>query len=157
MKSLKPLISVITLLASLLAGTVALAHSDEYLDTQNAPHGGQQRMAGMYHFELVVSKDSKELKDNPVVVYITDHAGAKIPTTGATGTVTLLGGKQKTSVSLAPNGDNRMKGTGKYASTPDMKAVVSISLAGKAAEQARFTPQATMPSMANDGHMEHKH
>jgi hypothetical protein len=155
MKSLKAMIPVATLIASLFVGNAAFAHSDEYLDTQKAPNGGQLRMAGVYHFELIVAKDSKEAKDNPVVVYVTDHAGTKIPTAGATGTVTLLGGKAKSSVTLTPDGDNRLKGVGKYASMSDLKAVVSITLAGKGAEQARFTPLA-MP-MPQDGHMDHKH
>ena len=153
MKSLKAMIPVATLLAALFTGSAAYAHSDEYLDTQKAPNGGQLRMAGAYHFELVVTKDSKETKDNPVTVYVTDHAGAKVPTVGAGGTVTILAGKAKSTVSLAPDGDNRLKGVGKYASTADMKAVVSVTVAGKAAEQARFTPLAVVV----DEHAEHKH
>ncbi len=153
MKSLKAMIPVATLLAALFTGSAAFAHSDEYLDTQKAPNGGQLRMAGAYHFELVVAKDSKEAKDNPVTVYVTDHAGAKVPTVGAGGTVTILAGKAKSTVSLAPDGDNRLKGVGKYASTADMKAVVSVTVAGKAAEQARFTPLAVVM----DEHAEHKH
>ena len=155
MKTLNALIFAI----AALAGSGAQAHSDEYLDTQKAPNGGQLRMAGVYHFELVVSRDSKEAKDNPVVVYVTDHAGTKVPTVGAGGTVTLLGGKQKTSVKLVPDGDNRLKGVGKYASTPDLKAVVSVTVAGKPAEQARFTPLAPVAAaaVAKDGHADHKH
>jgi len=143
----------------LFAGSSAFAHSDEYLDTQKTPNGGQQRMAGSYHFELVVAKDSKEAKDKPVVVYVTDHANAKIPTVGAGGTASILAGKQKASVKLVPDGDNRLKGIGKYASTPDMKVVVSVTLAGKPAEQARFTPLAPMapPAPAKDSHADHKH
>jgi len=158
MKSLNALIFAV----AALTGTGVLAHSDEYLDTQKSPNGGQQRMAGVYHFELVVTRDSKEAKDNPVVVYVTDHANVKIPTVGAGGTATILAGKQKASVKLAPDGDNRLKGIGKYASTPDMKVVVSVTLAGKTAEQARFTPLAPMAAAAaaapaKDGHMDHKH
>lgn len=158
MKSLNALIFAV----AALAGSGALAHSDEYLDTQKTPNGGQMHMAGVYHFELVVARDSKEAKDNPVVVYVTDHAGTKIPTVGASGTATLLGGKTKVSVKLAPDGDNRMKGIGKYASTLDMKAVVTITIAGKPAEQARFTPLAPMASAApmvaaKDAHADHKH
>lgn len=151
--------TLITVAASLftLSGGTALAHSDEYLDTQQAPNGGQLRMAGVYHFELVVTKDSKEAKNNPVIVYVTDHAGSKVPTAGAKGTVTILAGKAKATVNLAPDGDNRLKGTGTYASTSDMKAVVSVTLAGKAAEQARFTPLAMPKAMAQDGHADHKH
>ncbi|MBC3868614.1 hypothetical protein [Undibacterium oligocarboniphilum] len=126
--------------ASVLVAGGAYAHTDEYLDTQKAPHGGQLRMAGIYHFELVVAKDSKQSKGNPVVVYVTDHAGAKISTAGATGTVTLLVGKTKTTLNLTPDGENALKASGNYASAPEMKAVVSVTLAGKATEQARFTP-----------------
>lgn len=153
MKTLKVLI----LALSVLTAGAALAHSDEYLDTQKAPNGGQQRMAGIYHFELMVARDSKEAKDNTVIVYVTDHANARISTVGAGGTATILAGKQKTSVTLVPDGDNRLKGVGKYASNPDMKVVVSVTLAGKPAEQARFTPLAPIAAPAKDGHTDHKH
>jgi hypothetical protein len=135
-----------------LVASAVLAHSDEYLDTQKTPNGGQQRMAGMYHFELVVARDSKEPKDNPVIVYVTDHANTKISTVGAEGTATILAGKQKAAVKLVPDGDNRLKGIGKYASTPDMKVVVSLTLAGKPAEQARFTPLAAMAAAEQGKH-----
>ena len=155
MKTLNALIFT----AAMLTGATVLAHTDEILDTQKAPNGGQLRMAGVYHFELVVAKASKEAKDNPVVVYVTDHAGTKVSTVGAGGTATILAGKQKASITLVPDGDNRLKGVGKYASTPDMKVVVSVTVAGKPAEQARFTPLAQTASAApaKDGHMDHKH
>jgi hypothetical protein len=136
-----------------LASPALLAHTDDVLDTQKAPNGGQLRMAGVYHYELVVAKDSKDAKDNAVIVYVTDHAGTKVPTGGASGTATILAGKAKATATLAPDGDNRLKGMAKYLSAPDMKVVVSITFPGKAAEQARFTPLAA----AKDGHMDHKH
>ena len=147
-------IKTIAVLAGLtFAAGAALAHDDAYLDTQKAPNGGQLRMAGPNHYELVLAKDAKEAKENPVVVYMTDHAGQKIPTAGAAGTATILAGKLKAAATLKPDGDNRMKGVAKYASTPDTKAVVSITLAGKQAEQARFTPLA----VAKDTHTDHTH
>lgn len=121
------------LAVSLIFSQGALAHTDEYLDTQAAPHGGQLRMAGMYHYELVV-------KANEVMVYLTDHAGAKLATKGASGTATVLSGKTKASVKLLPTEDNVLKGTGKFELLPDMKVVVSIALPGQASQQARFTP-----------------
>lgn len=130
-----------TLLASLLmSASAAFAHDDATLDATAAPHGGQLRMAGIYHFELVLAQDSKTAKDNPVVVYLTDHAGTKIASAGATGTATLLGAAGKATATLQPDGDNRLKGVANYASTPDTKVVLSITLPGKAPEQARFTP-----------------
>lgn len=121
------------LAASLIFSQGAFAHSDEYLDTQTAPHGGQLRMAGMQHYELVV-------KPNEITVYLTDHAGAKLDSKGADGTATVLSGKAKASVKLQPSGDNVLKGAGKFGLAPDMKVVVSISIPGQAAQQARFTP-----------------
>jgi hypothetical protein len=152
-KQMKTLLLAAATSALMLASPALLAHSDEYLETQKAPNGGQLRMASIYHFELVVARDSKEATESPVVVYVTDHAGTKIPTTGASGVATILAGKRKTSITLVPDGDNRLKGVGKYISAPDMKVVVSITLAGKAAEQARFTPLA----VARNGHTDHKH
>ena len=151
-----------TLLAAVFASPGALAHTDDYLDTQKHANGGQMRMAGALHFELVVAKDNKAAKESPITIYVTDHADAKMPTAGAKGTVTLLSGKDKSTVTLTPDGDNRLKGSGKYASTPDLKAIVSISLAGKPAEQARFTPLAALPAAkvtapAVNAHSEHKH
>ena len=104
-------------LLAALAGVCATAsaHTDEYLDTVAAPNGGQLRMAGAWHFELVVAKNSPEARENPVVVHVTDHAGAKVPTAGATGTATILAGRVRAQVTLVPDGDNRMKGFAKYA------------------------------------------
>lgn len=130
-----------TLLATLLISAgAAFAHDDATLDASAAPHGGQVRMAGIYHFELVLAKDSVAAKDNPVVVYLSDHAGTKIPSAGAIGTATLLGASGKSTATLQPDGDNRLKGVAKYASAPDTKVVLSITLPGKPPEQARFTP-----------------
>ena len=149
---MKKIFSITALvLGSLLAAGSALAHDDAYLDTQKAPQNGQLRMAGIYHFELVVDRSSPEAKEKPVSVYLTDHAGQKIPAAGATGSVTLLSGKTRTTVTLSPDGDNLLKGVGKYASTPDLKAIVSITPAGQAAAQARFTPLAALTE-AQGGH-----
>lgn len=149
---MKHIAPIAVLLGLTFAAGTALAHDDAYLDTQKAPNGGQLRMAGPYHFELVVTKDSKEASENPVVVYLTDHAGQKMPTTGASGSATILAGKLKATSTLKPDGDNRMKGYAKYASAADMKVVVSIAFQGKPAEQARFTPLANDSRSAHSGH-----
>ena len=145
--------SIAVLLGLTFATSAVLAHDDAYLDTQKAPNGGQLRMAGPSHYELVVAKDAKEAKENPIVVYVTDHAGQKVPTAGASGTATILAGKLKANSALKPDGDNRMKGFAKYASTADMKVVVSIALPGKPAEQVRFTPIKSTVAASS----EHKH
>lgn len=148
MKNLKLLL----LAASLIVSQGALAHSDEYLDAQVTPHGGQLRMVGNYHYELVVVKNSNGVKENAVTVYVTDHSGNKIATKGATGSATILAGKLKSTALLKADGDNGLKGTAKYASSTDMKVVVEITFAGQQPEQARFTPLAA----AKDGHGGHQ-
>ena len=127
-----------------LAASVALAHDDATLDKMKTPHGGQLRAAGVYHFELVVARDARPASERPVVVYLTDHAGQKVPAAGAKGTATLLGAAGKASITLAPDGDNRLKGVGKYASDPTLKAVVVVTFANGSSEQARFEPMKAM-------------
>lgn len=139
-------------LAFLIGSGGVYAHDDGHLDTIKAPNGGQLRMAGIYHYELVVVKDSKEVKDNVIVVYVTDHGGRKIPSAGASGIVTILAGKVKATASLVPDGDNRMKGIARYASTPGTKWIISITLPGQPAEQVRF-----VPLTVEDTHTDHKH
>lgn len=138
MKYLKP--SVLAL--ALLVSQGAFAHGDEQHDTPTALHGGQVSTVQKYQYELVVKADE-------VSVYVTDHAGKKIDTRGATGTATLLSGKSKASVQLTPAGDNQMKGSGKFELAPDMKVVVSIALAGQPALQGRFTPMQKAPSSSS--------
>lgn len=133
-----------------LASQPLLAHGDEHHDTRPAAHGGQLRVAGVYWFELAVTKDGKDEKENAVIVYVTDHAGTRIPTAGASGSATILAGKNKVTATLAPDGENRLKGTARYASTPDMKVVLSITFPGKAAEQARFTPLTAVAAATAD-------
>lgn len=148
--SLSSLVASLSL-GLLMASGSAQAHDDAYLDTVKTPHGGQLRMAGMYHFELVVVKDSKVAKNNPVIVYVTDHAGQAIPTAGASGTASILSGKNKVTAKLLPDGDNRLKGSASYASDASMKGLLSVTMPGKPAEQARFTPMA----IGQDEHMHH--
>ncbi len=122
--------------AALLSAQGALAHDDMTLDAKVAPHGGQIRMAGPYHYELVV-------QPNTLTVYVTDHADGKQSTAGAKGSATVLSGREKTTVALQSTGDNGMKGSGAFAPAANMKVVVSITLAGKTPEVARFTPMQT--------------
>lgn len=149
------ILTAIAAFALLFAGSMATAHDDKYLDTQKAPHGGQLRMAGAYHLELVVAGNSPQAKDNPVTVYVTDHAGTAVPVAGAKGTVTILTGKTKTAITLTPAGGNKLSGSGRYASVSDMKAVVALTLPGKAPVQARFTPIDKVKGTQNGGHDGH--
>jgi len=125
--------------ALILAGA-AFAHTDEYLDTVQAPNGGQLRMAGPYHYELVVRADGAEGIDHSLLVYVTDHGGGKVATAGATGSVVILSRDKKTKAVLQPDGENRLRSVVHFAPAPDMTVVVAIRLAGRTPEQARFMP-----------------
>lgn len=119
--------------------TPALAHDDATLDAMKAPNGGQLRMAGPYHFELVLAKDAKGAKAAPVKVYLTDHGGNKVAVAGATGSAVLLAPAGKVTVPLAVVGDH-LEGSGAYAADPATKALVSVKFADGKSEQARFEP-----------------
>lgn len=125
-----------------LAASTAQAHDDATLDRIKAPNGGQLRMAGAYHLELVVAKDNKEARTSPVAVFVTDHAENKIPTQGMRATVTLLAGSSKSTATLEPDGGNALKGAASYPSVKGMKAVVTVRLPDGRTEQARFSPLA---------------
>lgn len=140
MKSLKFLGTATLIAVASMTTTLVHAHGDEVHTPQAAPHGGQIAVAGTYHLELLVSKDSKDAKDNPVVVFVTDQSGGKVASTGATGTATILSGKTKTTATLTADGENRLKGTASYASTPDIKVIIALTIPGKEPVQARFTP-----------------
>lgn len=149
-------------LAGLLATALALtalparAHDDATLDAMATPHGGQLRMAGPLHIELVLVKDSAQAKDNPVRVYLSDHAGKPQPSQGVSASITVLSGKDKASATLLPDGENRLQASARYASRPDLKAVVTVTLPGQPPVQARFTPLAPKPAgAAAAGGMDH--
>lgn len=112
--------------------------------------GGQLRMAGLYHLELVLDNSSPAIADKPVVVYVTDHAGQKISTANATGTATILAAKAKATVALVPDGDNRLKG-GTFCINPRHEGGHHTHRQRPAPETARFTPLAAM----QDEHMDH--
>src|SRR5262245_11388317 len=78
----------------------AHAHGDEYFESQPAPHGGQVRMAGPVHLELVV-------RGTEVTVYVTDHADSPMNTDNGSAKVIIRSGRRnRFVVVLRPAGDN---------------------------------------------------
>lgn len=138
----------VALLGISLSVGSAYAHDDKYFDSIKSPNGGQTRMAGVYHFELVLVQDSKTAKENTVIVYVTDHASKALSTKGASASLSLVQGVTKATVNLQPEGENRLVGKATYASTANLKAALTVTMAGKPAEQARFTPFAMVKKAA---------
>ena len=118
---------------SLILSPQAWSHTDEYFDSIAAPHGGQMRMAGPYHMEIIT-------KDKEIVLYITDHANTKISIDGGISKAIFQTGKTKITVKLQPAGDNVFKGTGDFIVTPETKVVVFVKLPEQEPQAARFTP-----------------
>lgn len=155
---LKPLVKTLLLAAGLLS-TAAFAHTDEYLDTVVGPNGGQLRMAGAYHFELVLAKDAKAGAPSPVKLYLLDHGNNPQPAKDAKATVLIVSGKAKAKTELTPQGENLLAGSAAYTAAEDLKAVVNISIKtehGEITEQAMFTPFKPVPAKAEAEH-EHGH
>jgi hypothetical protein len=125
--------TVFVLGATLAVSLPAWAHTEEYFDSVEAPHGGQLRMAGPYHLELVA-------KDGELTLHVMDHADYKISTDGGMGKATIQNGKTKTQVKLQPTGDNTLKGAGDFSVKPESVVIVFIRLPDQEAYSARFAP-----------------
>lgn len=149
--------SVVTVLSLTSFSHVAVAHDDKYFDSMKSPHGGQTRMAGPYHLELVLKAGAKNTQTNPVQVFVTDHAGKAISTKGASATLIVAQGKQKLTVELKPQGENEMLGQAAYNASADLKAALSFNEAGKGVEQARFTPFVLVKSSKTKAEAGHEH
>lgn len=124
-------------------GTPALAHTDAYLDSLTTPHGGQVRMVGSYHFELLVEKTQ-------VTIYVTDHAFQPQVIKEAKGTLTIIPSPKakEVTVELMATGENQLVGKGEFTVTPEMEMVVSVTLNGQV-QQARFQPWIKMQAKSN--------
>lgn len=116
------------LIAASLALSTSLALADGALKPQ---HGGviAEAQSGQ-RVELVAEADQ-------LAVYLSDHGGKPIDSKGVSGEVTLLVGTAKTSAALAPAGGNKL--TAKAKAAAGAKAIVKVTLPGKAAEQVRLT------------------
>ena len=125
--------AAIALAAASLAGAPANAHTDDYFDSLKSPHGGQMRMSGPYHFELVASPGS-------IVVYVSDHANNTIMTAGAKGVATVTTDHRSQKAALLPAGGNMLAATGEFNLAPGTVITLSIGLADEPTATATFRP-----------------
>lgn len=154
MRTLMQRVMAVLAVASVLGSTVANAHSDDYLDTVPGKHGGQLRMAGPWHFELVLDAKADGKTAAPVTLYLTDHANNDIASTGATAKITIISNNKPVQVQLTAKAPNLLVGEALYKAQPELKAVVQLTLAAET-QQARFTPfakPAAKPHAAGEAH-----
>ena len=117
---------MIAAIAAALPLSAALAHE------ARGPNGGTVKDAGPYHMELVV-------KGADLSVFLTDAKDQPVNVAGATGTAIVLADRKQQSVALHPGG-NGLHGHGDFAGAKDLQVVVSMTLPGSKAIQAKFAP-----------------
>lgn len=158
----------ILLLLSALAAISrhAYAHSDDYLDSLPAPHGGQIRMAGPLHLELVIAERAVE-------VFVTDHAGTPRPTAG--GKASLRVAREEPGITLKATSGYRFAGSLPHPVPANAQLTLFVLLPGEQPHAARFTavknaglskanpdagqapPTAASASVDDSAHLSHQH
>lgn len=122
---MKKLITLAALAITFATAGLAHAHGAK------PKHGGTVHTVNDIAYELV-SKDGK------AVIYVEDH-GKEVDTTGATGTLTVLKGKEKAEVKLAASGANTLTSKSDVKLPAGSKAVAAITFAGKDPVNVRFS------------------
>jgi hypothetical protein len=118
------------LLTAMLAG--ARAHTDEYFDKMKTPHGGQVRMAGPYHLELVVGRGE-------VTLHVNDHADNPIATADGSAKVIIRWSKRNRYVVILDSaGANMLHGTGEFKLGKVNDVSVLVALPGRDPQRAQF-------------------
>jgi hypothetical protein len=125
-----PSLAVLLLLRALASSVHA--HTDEYFDQRPTPHGGQVRMAGPIHLELVVAHQQ-------VTVYVTDHGDNLVPTAKGSAKVIIRSGKRNRYVLvLRPAGENVLRGTGEFKLGKSNDVSVLVALPEHEPQRAQF-------------------
>lgn len=122
---MKKIFAVAAFAAGLILSGPALAHGAK------PKHGGIVQTAGDLSFELVA-------RDGAATIHVDDHGKDK-PTAGATGTLTVLKGKQTFQLPLESGGDNILVVKGHADLEKGSKAVASVRFADKKTVSVRFS------------------
>ena len=142
----------ILIVLGLVAATAVLAHTNEYLDTLDGEHGGQLRMSGAYHFELIAAPGK-------LTVYVTDHAWQPVETAGASANAMVITNGKKTVLDLQVSGSNMLEGSGDFMLDEKSTVHLKVSMPDGAAELATFQPlrkRQKQKAQKSGGH-EHHH
>jgi hypothetical protein len=135
-----------TALLLLASAAFVHAHTNEYLDTIDGAHGGQLRMSGPYHFELVAAPGD-------LVVYVTDHADNPIATANGQASALVNTAGTKVQVPLLPAGDNTFRGRASFPLDERSTVHLKVTMPGAAPELATFQP--LRKRQQPDPHQEH--
>ncbi len=127
-------------IGTLLVSQALHAHDDAYFDTHPTPNGGQMRMAGPFHLELLMGEES-------MTVYVTDHAGTPVSPKTLQAEAILLSGQVKQRIRLkADAGLKTLRG--RFPSVklrPDTLVILMVETDDKRLHLARFRPGPKAP------------
>jgi hypothetical protein len=135
----KKLIVATTLLLGMAIAPVH-AHDPATLDSLPSGHGGQVRMAGPFHIELVILGREGPQKDRLVLVYLQNHMFEDVSSGGLKGFARFLDGQHVSTLSLIPIGANGFSGKGAFDINPSVTAEVSITDKDGKVWSATYTP-----------------
>lgn len=122
---MKKIFALTVFAASVVLSGNVLAHGAK------PKHAGIVQSAGDLAFELVT-------KEGGTIIYVDDH-GKDLPTAGATGTLTVLKGTEKTELPLEAGENNTLVVKGDAKLAPGSKAVAAVTFANKKAVSIRFS------------------
>ena len=131
-------IPIMMLTLGLLA-VAARAHDPSTLDSNPSAHGGVVRMAGPYHFELVLEPSSSR-PVRQVRIYLQNHLFAGMPSDGMKGEVTVTFFTVSETIPLVPDGPESLGGSGSFLDHPALKMIVSLTDKEGQVFSATFTP-----------------
>jgi hypothetical protein len=136
-----------TALLGMIFATVS-AHDPATLDSLPSAHGGQVRMAGPFHVELVVLGQEGTETERLVLVYLQNHMFKDVSSAGVKGIARFMNGPQVTTVNLIPIETNGFSGRGAFDVNPSVTAEVSITDKDGEVWSATYTPFAAKAQSA---------
>jgi hypothetical protein len=116
------------------------AHDPATLDSLPSRHGGQVRMAGPFHIELVILGQESAQRDRLVLVYLQNHMFEDVSSGGLKGSTKFFDGQHVSTVSLIPIDANGFSGKGTFDINPSVTAEVSITDKDGKVWSATYTP-----------------
>ena len=126
-------------LSILLLASAVSAHDDATLDRMPSPRGGQVRMAGPFHFELVVEPER-------VILHFMDHANQSIPTADARATAKITTTSGSQTIDLFAISESALGAEATVEPLAGAKLEVTVSVPGQRPWTVTFTPTKAAPS-----------
>ena len=116
----------------MVISTLAAHAADGHKHGEAKPkHGGVLKEVDDIQYELVAKPDR-------ITLYVEDH-GKKLDSKAFTAKVTLRAGSDRSEVSLASAGENKLEASGTFKIAPGTVAIVQVKRGDKPEQTVRFT------------------